>query len=60
MQLIREYLEIWHPECYDNTFSDKETLERFQEVMGVSLHELDPYIPKSKRCIKEIKHSIDR
>lgn len=59
MQYIREYLEIWHPEWYDNTFSDKETLECFQEVMGASLDELDPYIINSKRWKQEFEEAIE-
>ena len=57
MQYIREYLELWHPEWYDNTFSDKETLECFQEVMGASLDELDPYILNSKRWKQEFEEA---
>lgn len=59
MQYIREYLELWHPEWYDNTFSDKETLECFQEVMGASLDELDPYIINSKRWKQEFEEAIE-
>lgn len=59
MQYIREYLELWHPEWYDNTFSDKETLECFQEVMGASLDELDPYIINSKRWKREFEEAIE-
>lgn len=59
MQYIREYLELWHPEWYDNTFSDKETLECFQEVMGASLDELDPYILNSKRWKQEFEEAIE-
>ena len=59
MQYIREYLELWHPEWYDNTFSDKETLECFQEVMGASLDELDPYLLTSKRWKQEFEEAIE-
>lgn len=59
MQYIREYLELWHPEWYDNTFSDKETLECFQEVMGASLDELDPYLLTSKRWKREFEEAIE-
>ena len=59
MQYIREYLELWHPEWYDNTFSDKETLECFQEVMGASLDELDPYLLTSTRWNGEFVEALD-
>lgn len=59
MQFIREYLETWHPEWYDNTFSDKETLECFREVMGASLDELDPYILNNKRWKREFEEAIE-
>ena len=59
MQYIREYLEMWHPEWYDESFSDKETIECFQEVMGASLDELDPYILNSKRWKQEFEEAIE-
>lgn len=59
MQYIREYLELWHPEWYDESFSDKETLECFQEVMGASLDELDPYIINSKRWKQEFEEAVE-
>lgn len=59
MQYIREYLELWHPEWYNDTFTDKETIECFQEVMGASLDELDPYLLTSKRWKREFEEAIE-
>ena len=59
MHFIREYLELWHPEWYDESFSDKETLECFQEVMGASLDELDPYLLTSTRWKREFEEAIE-
>ena len=59
MRLIREYLDMWHPEWYNDTFTDKETLECFQEVMGASLDELDPYLLNSTRWNEEFIEALD-
>ena len=59
MQYIREYLEMWHPEWYNDNFTDKETLECFQEVMGASLDELDPYLLTSTRWKREFDEAIE-
>lgn len=59
MRLIREYLDMWHPEWYNDTFTDKETIECFQEVMGASLDELDPYLLNSTRWDKEFAEALD-
>ena len=59
MQYIREYLELWHPEWYNDTFKDKETIACFQEVMGASLDELDPYLLTSTRWKQEFEESIE-
>ena len=59
MQYIREYLEMWHPEWYSDTFTDKETIECFQEVMGASLDELDPYLLTSTRWKREFEEAIE-
>ena len=32
MRFIREYLDMWHPEWYNDTFTDKETIECFQDL----------------------------
>ena len=59
MRLIREYLDMWHPEWYNDTFTDKETIECFQEVMGASLDELDPYLLISTRWNEEFVEALD-
>ena len=59
MRLIREYLDMWHPEWYNDTFTDKETIECFQEVMGASLDELDPYLLTSTRWNEEFVEALD-
>ena len=59
MRLIREYLDMWHPEWYNDTFTDKETIECFQEVMGASLDELDPYLLTSTRWDEEFAEALD-
>lgn len=59
MRFIREYLDMWHPEWYNDTFTDKETLECFQEVMGASLDELDPYLLNSTRWNEEFVETLD-
>lgn len=59
MRFIREYLELWHPDWYNDTFTDKETLECFQEVMGASLDELDPYLLNSTRWNEEFVEALD-
>lgn len=59
MHFIREYLELWHPEWYDESFSDKETLECFQEVMGASLDELDPYLLNSTKWKEYFEEALD-
>lgn len=59
MRLIREYLDMWHPDWYNDTFTDKETLECFQEVMGASLDELDPYLLTSTRWNEEFVETLD-
>ena len=59
MRLIREYLDMWHPDWYNDTFTDKETLECFQEVMGASLDELDPYLLISTRWNEEFVEALD-
>ena len=59
MRFIREYLDMWHPDWYNDTFTDKETLECFQEVMGASLDELDPYLLTSTRWNEEFVEALD-
>ena len=59
MRLIREYLDMWHPEWYNDTCTDKETKECFQEVMGASLDELDPYLLISTRWNEEFVEALD-
>lgn len=59
MRLIREYLDMWHPEWYNDTFTDKETIECFQEVMRASLDELDPYLLTSTRWNEEFVEALD-
>ena len=59
MRLIREYLDMWHPEWYNDTFTGKETIECFQEVMGASLDELDPYLLISTRWNEEFVEALD-
>ena len=59
MRLIREYLDMWHPEWYNDTFTDKETIECFQEVMDASLDELDPYLLISTRWNEEFVEALD-
>lgn len=50
---------MWHPEWYNDTFTDKETIECFQEVMGASLDELDPYLLTSTRWDEEFAEALD-
>ena len=50
---------MWHPEWYNDTFTDKETIECFQEVMGASLDELDPYLLTSTRWKQELEEAIE-
>lgn len=50
---------MWHPEWYNDTFTDKETIECFQEVMGASLDELDPYLLTSTRWEQEFEEAIE-
>lgn len=50
---------MWHPEWYNDTFTDKETLECFQEVMEASLDELDPYLLTSTRWNEEFVETLD-
>lgn len=50
---------MWHPEWYNDTFTDVETIECFQEVMGASLDELDPYLLISTRWNEEFAEALD-
>lgn len=59
MHFIREYLELWHPEWYGESFSDKETLECVQEVMGASLEELDTYLLNSTKWKEYFEEALD-
>lgn len=50
---------MWYPDWYNDTFTDAETLECFQEVMGASLDELDPYLLNSTRWNEEFVEALD-
>lgn len=50
---------MWHPNWYDDTFTDTEALECFQEVMGASLDELNPYLLNSTRWNEEFVEALD-
>lgn len=57
-QLIREFLEKWHPDLYHYSYALEDALEMFGEVLTLPICDIDDYVKNNPKWQEELNYAI--